>query len=96
MTIANTKYRQTSNQININLHTRGLFISVLCYPKQVVQLWTKNCKKFFLPKDKKKAWTVGKQISWVDSDMTQMLGLSDKECRITMINMLSVLNEKNK
>lgn len=45
------------------------------------QLKIKNCKET-------------KQTTEPDSDMAQMLELSDKECKITMINMLKTLIEK--
>lgn len=45
------------------------------------QLKTKNCKET-------------KQTTEPDSDMTQMLELSDKEFKIAMINMLKTLIEK--
>ena len=79
-------------QVSINLHIKDLFTSV---PEVYTTCQAFNEKLQGLPKSKKtlkqEKSEETKQTSQPDSDMTQMLELSGREFKITIINMLRTL-----
>lgn len=84
ITTTNIKHSKTPSQININLYTRGLFTFILLPNKSDL---TFSKKLQGMPKIKKSTVWRDTAIISIDSNTVQMLEISDREFKITMINM---------
>lgn len=83
---ANIKYSLNPRQININSNTQAYLSITEQYKSSFLQNITSHDKR----QENVTIWRA-KQSLKTDSEMREMLELSDEECKITMINILSTL-----
>lgn len=88
----NVKHSPTSSQMSINSHNKCPFYLSSCYLIQHVQLSINNCKS--CQKARKNTARGDEASVETESGMTPILELSDREFKITMINVQRVLREE--
>lgn len=95
ITTTNIKQGPDLHRININPHIKGLFTSYLLSFAIYLQAREKEKNKCQgMPKARETQSEETEQWSEQNSDMTQMLEVSQSEFKITIVNMLMILMEK--